>query len=99
MKSYDTWEELISNYGEPVMRFKPQGFEHLSEYKKMHQDIGDEIAVFKLPDEYFEEYIVFSCHRKIEWYANSGQRLVIRELINIIKTQTGLKNLPCGGAF
>lgn len=82
---HDNWNHLIEYYGQPVLRFEPHG-KRTGKEEDRH-DIPVEVAIFNLPEGYFAQFIVFARYdlKKDEWYANTGERLAIRELLRQIK--------------
>ena len=71
------YEWLVERYGEPILRFKPHGT--FTEDEIMTGDIPEEISVFKIP--HVSEYMVLRKLNENKWFANSGERWVIRELL------------------
>lgn len=79
----DKINEIIAEYGDPVMRFVPSG--DFTQDQIMECNMPKEIAVFRMPKHRVDEFIVFSRYgNEDNWTANSGERWVIRELLNAI---------------
>ena len=75
----DTYEEIVKNWGKPVMRFKPHG--KITDEQRFRCDVPCEIIVCTMKNR-VDKYITFGRYgNRDSWTANAGQRLVIRELV------------------
>lgn len=73
-----TTKRLLKERGVPLLRFKPQ---NKRTYDQLWSDTPLECMVFKIPDKYQGGIIVYSRYNHIHWIANTGERHVIRKLM------------------
>ena len=82
----ESWDNIIANHGEPLLRFKPSG--HFTEKEKMFHDIPKECAVFDISKNHSSAVLIFTRYRD-KWHVNYGERWIIRELL----IQKGVLNI------
>lgn len=75
-------QDLIKEYGKPVLQFKPKG--NFTRNEIMNFSMPIECIVFNLPEYRKDEYIVYGRYYHNEWHVNEGERMVIRELLHRI---------------
>ena len=83
MERGDTYDELIEFYGKPLLQFIPEPLSD-ADKKAIGHDLPKECAVFKIDDHYPGGVIAFSRYCEL-WHANTGERWIIRHLLNQIK--------------
>lgn len=74
---FQTLQEIIDCRGEPILIFLPFG--DFSPVERIQYDIPVEVAVFQI--DHPSKFIVYSRYFNDQWYPNTGERYVIRELL------------------
>jgi len=80
----ETYEDIVAHYGEPLLRFKPEGdFKGFTEQQK-REDVPEEIMVVSIKGQHISEVMVYARYGW-GWAVNAGERYAIRHLLQITK--------------
>lgn len=80
----ETYGGIVATYGEPLLRFIPEGpFEGYSDLQ-ISEEVPYELAVVSLKGKHISELMVYSRCSETAWIANHGERYVIRHLLQLV---------------